>query len=791
MLDELGRVVRARGHNVVSLWLTGLLCACGGADKAAQPAGPAPDGHQQGKAEVEVDEPIAPASEAALVDPGPPAEGFEVYLDLQSKLHLADYEHHGLVIGFGTSARMKYTVGHWKTGWGKDGVDDAANAFTQVVSTNARLYLPLNSDREHTLRLRLKPLSSRSLQPIVNNAALAEVPLNHGPDFSEYTVAIPAGRARSGENQLTLRFEDPLSPDKAEPLALVAAIRVEPRDGTPVSSAATSGAAVRAVSIGGFARKAISVRAPATLRYHLEIPPGGRLSMRAGAPKASVTMVVRVTPEGGNTSELWRGLLSDLWLLQQVPLQAYAGRVVRLELAFEGKGSAALAAPAILTEGAPAVPRASAPRNVVMVLIDTQRADHLQPYNAATRVKTPAVAALAAQGTVFEAAQAPENWTKPSVASVLTGLYPASHGTKTGDAKLSDKAVLLSEVLKDAGYATASFLANGYVSDKFGFNQGWDNYTNYIREKRSSNAENVYRDAARWIDEHKKQPFFVYIQTIDPHVPYDPPEEMIELYHPEPYHGVVSPRSTADQLGRAKLSPPKVVLNDEDRKYLEALYDGEVSYHDKYLGVFIEKLKRSGLYDKTLFVVTADHGEEFYDHQSYGHGHSLYQELVHVPWILRYPGAAPRRIRETVSTVDIAPTVISSLGLPVPAVMEGSDRTAQVFGANAPVFSASVSDFLDDRRSLRAGHWKLVLRGLTPTLFDLESDPHEQTELELAEHPVATRYCRILLGQFLGALDRGDWLNADPPGRSIELKGDDADVDEATAAGLRALGYAR
>jgi arylsulfatase A-like enzyme len=221
------------------------------------------------------------------------------------------------------------------------------------------------------------------------------------------------------------------------------------------------------------------------------------------------------------------------------------------------------------------------------------------------------------------------------------------------------------------------------------------------------------------------------------------------------------------------------------------LYDGEVTYHDTYLGAFIERLKHLGLYDKTVIVVTADHGEEFYDHQSYGHGHSLYQELIHVPWIMRYPGATPRRVSGTVSTVDIAPTLLAGVGVPVPAVMEGSDRMPQVLGASTPALSAAVSDFLDDRRAVRAGRWKLVLRDLTPTLFDLERDPEELTELDLSEHPVALRYCRILLGQFLGALDRGDWLNPDPPGRSLELKGDDAVIDDATAAGLRALGYAR
>jgi choline-sulfatase len=765
------------------------LCACSG-KKTAQPAA-APTAQEQPSVENDEAE-LATADAATVVEPGLPARGLQKYLDLQSMVHLADYEHQGLSIGFGTAARMKYTVGHWKTGWGKDGVDDAANAFTQVLSTHARLIVPLASDREQTLHLRIKPLLSHSVQPVLNNSALAEVPLDKGPEFADYEVSIPAGKARSGENQLVLRFGSPTAAEARDPLALVAALRIAPKFAPGQSrKPASASVAIRPLSIGGHARSAMRVRAPATLSYFVDLPAGARLSMRVGAPKGGVTAVVRVTPEGGSTSELWRGLLSDAWMLQQVPLHAFAGHVVRLDLGFEGQGVAGLAAPMILIDSDREAPANTPPKNVVVVLIDTMRADHLQPYNSGTRVKTPALQALASQGVVFEAAQAPENWTKPSVASVLTGLYPASHGTKTGDAKLHDKAQLLSEVLKEAGYATGSFLANGYVSDKFGFNQGWDHYTNYIREKRSSNAENVYRDAAKWIDEHKKGPFFAYIQTIDPHVPYDPPAEMIQQYFPEPYRGVVSPRGTADQLGKAKLTPPKVVLNDEDRKYLEALYDGEVSYHDKYLGVFIDKLKRLGLYDKTLFVVTADHGEEFYDHQSYGHGHSLYQELIRVPWIVRYPGVLPRRVADTVSTVDIAPTVLASLGVAAPAAMEGIDRTPQIMGARAPALSAAVSDFLDDRRSIRAGRYKLVLRGLTPTFFDLGKDPAELVELDLAEHPVAVRYCRVLLGQFLGALDRGDWLNADPPGRSLELKGDDAEIDEATAAGLRALGYAR
>jgi hypothetical protein len=122
--------------------------------------------------------------------------------------------------------------------------------------------------------------------------------------------------------------------------------------------------------------------------------------------------------------------------------------------------------------------------------------------------------------------------------------------------------------------------------------------------------------------------------------------------------------------------------------------------------------------------------------------------------------------------------------------MEGQDRLPQLLGKVAPVPSAAVSDFLDDRRAIRAGRWKLILRGLNATFFDLKADPHEQVELDLNSRPIALRYCRILLGQFMGARDRGDWISANPKGRSVELKTEPVDMDEATKAGLKALGYA-
>jgi arylsulfatase A-like enzyme len=725
------------------------------------------------------------------------------HLNLQNLVHLADIDHGGLFIDFGTPARMKYTVGHWKTGWGQDGVE-GDTTFTVANSSSGRVYFPLASSDAITLRFRVRPLGTATMQPFLNNEALPIVRLDKGNGFAEYDVAVPAGKARAGENNLLLRFGGTKKVGDEEVAVAMDSLRI-----MPVLSAATAaevlptaanealpiyGALLQELVVDGQKRKAITVSAPTTLSYYVEVPKGGKLSLRIGSPDGKLgksRALVRVTTDAGKSTVLWKGYLATRWEEQVLSLEPWASTVVKIDLAAEGTGVIGFSSPSILAAETPAAPARATAKSVVVLLIDTMRADHLHAYNKTTRVRTPNLDAFAAEGTVFEAAQAPENWTKPSVASVLTGLYPMSHGTKQSESCLSDKALMVSEVFKQAGFATATFLANGYVSDKFGFKQGWDHYTNYIRENKSTSAENVFRDAGNWIEAHKDQRFFLYVQTIDPHVPYDPPAEFLKMYDAEPYTGPVRPRMTANMLEKAKTVPPKMTFTDRDRQYLEALYDGEVSYHDRHLGTFIERLKKLGLYDQIMFVVTADHGEEFYDHGSYGHGHSVYQELLHVPFIARFPGTVPvRRISDTVSTVDVSPTVLAAAGVAVPDVMEGVDRMPHLLGTLPAGPAVAFSDFLDDRRVIKAGRWKLILRGLNATLFDLKSDPRELEELDQKAHPIAMRYCRILLGQFLGARDRGDWLSAAPKRKSVDLKSEAADMDDATKAGLKALGYA-
>ena len=721
------------------------------------------------------------------------------HLDLVALSHLADVDHEGLYVDFGTPARAKYTVGNWRSGW----LDDrtASNVTFSYVGNTGRVYFPIDRPGAVTLRFRLKGVGTRNMMLFLNGHSLESVRLEEGAEFRDYDVRVAAEHVVVGENHLLLRFGGTSPLDGRDVSVAMDSLRVIPGEAAPAAgrfSAPTFGELATEMRLGNDQRRALAVRAPTTLSFHVDVPRGGKLGFSVGAdgePAPGATAKVVVTPEGGAPSEVFSQAVTGRWQDRVVALDAFVGQVVRIDFRVEGAGGTGRvgwATPGIfVTRVAPPAARPPA-KNVVVLLIDTQRADRLQPFNAQTRVRTPEIAEIAREGTVFENAQSPENWTKPSVASVLTSLWPATHQAKTDPARVPAGAVLLSESYKEAGFSTASFIANGFVSTSFGFEQGWDHYTNFIRENKDTHAENVFKEAGDWIEQHKGERFFVYVQTIDPHVPYDPPGEYLNMYDQREYGGQVTPRATPDLLEKAKRNPPVITFDASDRRRLEGLYDAEVSYHDHWLGQFVDRLKSLGVYDDTLFVITADHGEELNDHGSWGHGHTVYQELIHVPLLFRLPGRVPagQRVSNTVSTVDIGPTVFEGTGVPLEASAEGHSLQPYFRGEVPAMPAVAFSDMLDDRRVIRAGRWKLVLRGINPSFFDLQADPGEQRELGTTARPIALRYCRILIGQFLGAKNRLRWLDADQSARGANLQQENTAIDPTLQQQLGALGYA-
>jgi arylsulfatase A-like enzyme len=727
-----------------------------------------------------------------------------VRLQLRDALHLADVDHHGVFVDFGTPARFKYTLGNWRSGWGAD-VEEQGVTFTWATVSPARIYFHLDQAAPFRIMFRARKGDNTRISVYVNEQPITRVTLPDG--WSEHQIEVAADKAHAGENSLKMVHS---GGEGTEHSFAIDYLRIIAGAGAPVVGerflAPSRESLVRPATAGGEERPAIALRAPSRMSYYLDLPREARLGFGVAlAEGAQAIARVLVTPaDSGRPQRVHEVALARTdepgWRDALVDLSAHGGKIVRLDLAVESAGDGAEIAwanPSILTRRVRVAAGDAQIRNVIVLLVDTQRADALTTYRQ-SRVQSPQIERFARESVVFERCQTPANWTKPACASVLTGLHPLSHRALTESAALSSSSRLCSETFQAAGFQTAALIANGYLAAEFGFNQGWNLYRNYIREQLPTIAERVFGDALSWIEQNRSQRMFMYLQTIDPHVPYDPPAEDLRIYDPAPYEGPVVPRSTGNLLEEFKRE--QVQLAPRDRERLRALYDGEVTYHDRQFGRFIDRLRELGLLDSTLIVLTADHGEEFFEHQSVGHGHSLFQELLHVPLIVRLPGQAPegRRLTQPASLVDIVPTVLEAAGIERSAEIEGRSLLSEVRGGASPVLAAAFSSAWDTGNSretawaARVGEWKLRMHGPANTyLYNLAADPQEQSDVDV-ESPIALRAARILLGQFLGAPNKGNWTAAAVAETTVarpQPQAEEAEMTPELCAQLRALGY--
>ncbi len=309
--------------------------------------------------------------------------------------------------------------------------------------------------------------------------------------------------------------------------------------------------------------------------------------------------------------------------------------------------------------------------DIVLVVIDTLRADHLGAYGYA-RPTSPAIDALAAKGALFERAYSHAGWTLASFASLLTGQYPHSHRAVRDQknpvlfGEITQETVTLAESLKAAGYATAAFVNNPFLKPGLNMNQGFDVYDIADADNKQHRSAKVTVDAGMaWLDQ-QPGPAFLLLHFMEPHVGYDPPAEIRGTFAPKEGLPVPVPFIGAG-MSRAGPTPEPAV-----REAIIGLYDEEILAADQAVAELVRRLDER--WWRTLLVVTADHGEELWDHGGFEHGHTLYGELVHVPLILAGAGAPPPgRYRGTVEHVDLFQGLVARAGAARPPGSEGTD----------------------------------------------------------------------------------------------------------------------
>lgn len=432
--------------------------------------------------------------------------------------------------------------------------------------------------------------------------------------------------------------------------------------------------------------------------------------------------------------------------------------------------------------------------NVLLVSIDSLRADHLHCYGY-HRATSPTIDSLAAEGVRFTTVVAPTSWTLPSHVTLLTSLEPDLHGVNLARERLSPDAVLLPDELRGHGYTTAGFVSGPFMDATYGFFRGFDLYDDYTAVRRHGRAaatdvtsplllDSVDAWLSEWDRSGRKKPFFIFLHMWDVHYDYLPPPPFDTMFDAA-YRGSIN--------GERIFTSPLIHkdMDPGDLAHVVALYDGEIRFTDGYLGKILRLLRELDIFDSTVVAITADHGEEFFEHGDKTHGKTLYDEAVLVPWVIRFPAKIPagRVVERQVRLSDVAPTILSLAGIRrtgefgkgLRSPMDDRlDLLSLISGRSEPAQdSFAIGNLHNNIHSIRTNRFKLIRHADGRNeLFDLVADPRERSDMSQLQPQL-----RVALQKQLTA-----WKSGADKGENPERR---FGIDQELQDALRSLGYLR
>lgn len=689
----------------------------------------------------------------------------------------------------------------WEVPEGDGGGADPWQGYAWAQQGPSQVFFRRPAGSSHAFYAHCHPLGFegapvQSIRLRLNGRDVGEIQLAAG--WQEVRHPLPAAALRDGINELELHFANAHRPSDVlgtgdqrrlsvafSELAVVPADLPDPmtviRAAEPVDGVLTM-----------LPGTAVELPLPPRRQGRLRLP---EMEGDCGSCTLSVS---QVAPDGAELA-LWQGpaaAASGRELRVSTPEAGFAA--LRLSLSAPPGSGESLRFPwtpdlvslrprrtASRSSGNPGGPR---PPHVFVYLVDTLRADALEPYGAPAG-SSPRVAELARDAVVYTEARSASSWTLPAVVSLLTGEYARRHGMMNGKQRLAEEQQTLQQVLGGLGYRTLGVSQSYVAGPAFGVEQGFETFfLNNQLGGANLRSQRVRRYLTEWLlAQHGRDPMFAYLHTVDPHAPYEPPASYRQLADATP--GKLEPQ----QYRPIVFLTQEVGKDPQEIAHLRALYTGEVAYADAQIGRFLDLLRYLGLYEESLIVVISDHGEEFGEHGGFDHGRTLYDELLRVPLIVKFPSGrwAGTRIDAPVSLVDLFPTVLVEAG----AKPAGSGRPLQpdrlngqenrsLFAEVAP--SASEHLAAVDLRAIVRGRGKCIesrtgidqfRRPLPPwQAFDLQKDPAEVAPL--ASDSELAYGCRVeMLRWEEEALRRGDQPNPEASQETLEE--------------LRALGYIR
>jgi arylsulfatase A-like enzyme len=443
--------------------------------------------------------------------------------------------------------------------------------------------------------------------------------------------------------------------------------------------------------------------------------------------------------------------------------------------------------------------------NIILFSIDTLREDGLSCYGN-PRLTSPQIDSLINDSLVFSQVYSQSSWTLPSHMTMISALYPSTHGCTTSPIwtkdfeRLDDYWVTLAEVLKNWGYQTAAFTDGALLGPKFNFSQGFD-----VCDDSGGGIQNIAQKAMAWMENRRQDsPFFLFLHCYDVHN-YMPPEDLKKKFTAGYKGQLLKYHHDGNALPHRITANAFSQLSKEDIAFLRGLYDAEIYHTDREFGKILRFLKSRNLYHDAVIIVTSDHGEEFWEHGGTGHGWSLHQHQLKVPLIWKSPAFTQkgRKIDHPAGLIDIYPTLLDSLGMPVPHELQGMSLVPMLQGGQYPArsFIAEASHLKNQKCIIKDGYaylynkypplgenlfdlnrflytWRSIFQSRPDALYDLENDPDEQNNLA-GRYLQKTEPLKNELFKKLSAFSA----------RRLLLDSNRAQMDKKTLQELRSLGY--
>ena len=696
-----------------------LLAACGTStadqkDPRAEVPRPVPGGSRDGGVAVRAPgtAPAPAPAPASAAEPRGPERTVYSLIDNRLAAHLG--RGGGLLLAAGSAGFAKYVrVGNQLKGdrpaW-QMRQREGDVAVARLAGRHGQVFVPLTRAQAERGAVRVRAHSAKG--GVLRLRVRGGAPIEHrlGKGWSTLDFAVP-GQLHEGENALEL-------------ISNVAGVAVAwLHVGVPALQDGDAD-----LDFHDAARQALAIPRGGRMSWFVAVPDRARLVAGVGG---GCTVRVLATADTGAKIE---GTLAGP--RGAVELAGLAGRAARIDLDAAGcagdagdagdagkprEPRALLTGAAIVIPGAvPEVVRGQPPKHVLFIVLDSLRFDRVRAFGPSARAETPVLDRLAAASTVFLNHYVQGHESQVSHAAIWTSMYLAKHRAARWDDSIPSRFFTLDEVARRAGKYVVGVTGNGYVRSSRGFGKAWDKFSNHIEDDRSLGGEKILKRGLSFLEPRKDEPWFIYLGLVDTHVPWKARQPWLDRYDPG-YQGRFE-----EAFGDHAVDGFPKDLTDREQAHVRALYDSNVSYQDELLGRLIEQLGAWGAWDRTMLVVTADHGDEQWEDGRVGHEAGQDDTLLHVPLLVHYPPLFPvARIEHGSEGIDLMPTIADALGVAPDAEWQGASLIPAAHGVHVDLGLVSSSEY-ERQHGARIGAWKLRLVGTAdPSLFDLATDPHE------------------------------------------------------------------